>query len=183
MLIGIHGKKRTGKNTAAGILRTFTVDDVRMMAFGDRLKYMCAETFGVSVKLYYDQETKEVPCGEYGSPRDHMIGLSDAIKAKYGNDFFIKVVERSIEDVRRSGSEDHIFITDVRYESEADMVRRLGGRVLHVLRDTGEASAHSSESGIAVGSDDFVVENNGSLEDFRDALYGVFEKISPTKAY
>ena len=59
-----------------------------------------------------------------------------------------------------------LIITDVRFENEADWIRKNGGHVIHLTR--GEAPAvreHASEAGVTMGDGDYAYQNDGSLPD------------------
>jgi len=61
--------------------------------------------------------------------------------------------------------------TDMRFENEAKFIRNQDGLVVHILRPEQpydkKTYAHSSESGIAISSQDMVIENTGSLQDLQ----------------
>lgn len=175
MLIGIAGKKRSGKNTVAEMLSQHLLGPVYYLAFADKLKDICSVTFGIDRVVYDDQSLKESDRLPYGSARDQMITLSDVIKGKYGCRFFIRVVENQIASIRESTRlvDPHIIVTDVRYEIEAAMIRAYGGLIIHILRDTGEVSTHSSEDGIVVCDTDYVLSNEGTLSDLYEAVRGM----------
>ena len=63
------------------------------------------------------------------------------------------------------------IVTDVRFPNERDWLDSLGGKLIHVDRGgytrTGETS-HSSEAGLEIKGDDWVLYNKGSLEDLRE---------------
>ena len=63
------------------------------------------------------------------------------------------------------------IITDVRFPNERDWLDSLGGKLIHVDRGgytrTGETS-HSSEAGLEIKGDDWVLYNKGSLEELRE---------------
>ena len=63
------------------------------------------------------------------------------------------------------------IVTDVRFPNERDWLDSLGGKLIHVDRGgythTGETS-HSSEAGLEIKGDDWVLYNKGSLEELRE---------------
>ena len=64
-----------------------------------------------------------------------------------------------------------VFITDMRFDNEAQLIRSLGGRNIKIVRDDlPEVAPHVSEAGIAFNLIDEVVSNNSSFEDLAIAL-------------
>jgi hypothetical protein len=175
MLIGISGKKRTGKDTVARMLRaSMPDDDVVFMAFADHLKSICSVAFDVPIQAYYDQDKKESWRGEFGTPREQMIKLADAIKREYGHNFFVDFVRHRISETWKEHPGIPIIVTDVRYPAEATMIRDLHGIIMHVDRNTGEHSDHSSEAGLVREPQDIVLDNNGSIDNLLNLVRFVY---------
>jgi len=65
-----------------------------------------------------------------------------------------------------------LIIPDVRFENEAEFVRKYG-LLLHVTGRGGIEGDHVSESGITLEPEDRVVTNSGSLEDLERVIKGV----------
>lgn len=78
-----------------------------------------------------------------------------------------------------------VVCDDVRFDNEAETVRAMGGIVIKLQRDTAAQHAvggvgikgHASESGIDPQLVEYILENNGSLEEFEDSLSFLFEKL------
>ena len=170
-LIGVHGKARSGKDTVARIL----VDEHGFVrtAFADPLKAASAVLFGWPVDLAFSDEIKG-----YKSPLWDITGrtafqrLGDAMKIGFGTDFWIK---RWACEYARLKDKHSIVVADVRTNAEADMIRRLGGVILHLERRgaglSGLEGMHSSEAGITFNrSTDLRIENNGTLSELEDEI-------------
>lgn len=61
---------------------------------------------------------------------------------------------------------DTVIITDCRQDHEMSYMRTLGANVLHIIRDTGLEDSHSTEKGLPVLEGDYVIDNNGTLQEF-----------------
>lgn len=170
-LIGVHGKARSGKDTIARIL----VDEHGFVrtAFADPLKAASAVLFGWPVDLAFSDEIKG-----YKSPLWDITGrtafqrLGDAMKIGFGTDFWIK---RWACEYARLKDKHSIVVADVRTNAEADMIRGLGGIILHLERRgaglSGLEGMHSSEAGITFNrSTDLRIENNGTLSELEDEI-------------
>lgn len=170
-LIGVHGKARSGKDTVARILG----DEHGFVrtAFADPLKAASAVLFGWPVDLAFSDEIKV-----YKSPLWDITGrtafqrLGDAMKIGFGTDFWIK---RWACEYARLKDKHSIVVADVRTNAEADMIRGLGGVILHLERRgaglSGLEGMHSSEAGITFNrSTDLRIENNGTLSELEDEI-------------
>lgn len=170
-LIGVHGKARSGKDTIANHL----VDEHGFVrtAFADPLKAASAVLFGWPVEMAFSDEIKG-----YKSPLWDITGrtafqrLGDAMKIGFGTDFWIK---RWACEYARLKDKHSIVVADVRTNAEADMIRGLGGVILHLERRgaglTGLEGMHSSEAGITFNrSTDLRLSNNGTLSELEDEI-------------
>lgn len=167
-LVGIHGLKRTGKDTFARML----IEEMpmgtpfKLRAYADHLKDITAAAFQIP-REWFDGDDKDTPLKDHGgaSIRELLCKMADAMKIVWGERYFCEHVMRESFDYPYP----NVFIvTDVRYEYEADWIRERGGRIVHVSRPTLDAPyPHSSEAGIVRHPDDYYVQNDGTLDDLR----------------
>ena len=69
-----------------------------------------------------------------------------------------------------------MVIADVRFENEAEFVRRLGGTLVHIVRpDIYAVAAHASENGVTQLPADKVLHNGGSLEELQVNIRQLFD--------
>jgi len=105
------------------------------------------------------------------SPRATLRMLGDTVRAIDPQAFVARAAER-IECAGRAG--ESTVIDDVRFESEAAMVRERGGIVVHVQRDgVRYRRDHNSECGIRVTPEDRLLVNHGNLAALRAELVAV----------
>lgn len=149
ILIGLHGRMGSGKDTAAALIkeRYSTLQDngsaiVATAAFADPLKRACFEMFGGDLKNYFgtqkDKE-KELPFwkeqlgDKWGTYRDILQQYgTQVIREHLHQDFWIMCMQRRIETAKAEGA--GIFIiTDLRFPNEAKMIKALGGHIVHVV--------------------------------------------------
>lgn len=168
-LIGIHGKKRSGKDTTAMLMQT-VLSGVRTMAFGDRMKEICSMVYGVPIRYFYDQDLKEGVFEKLGvSPRSMMLTMDGELKAKHGDDFFVKVLQHEMFKLYEIPVKERpktVIITDVRFEAEADWIRNEGGKIIRVTRPSVEAenaSTHWSEAGLPDHLISYELRNESTL--------------------
>lgn len=157
MLIGISGKKRSGKDTVGAMVVEWLNEhgfDAAQVAFADQLKDEVAEATGVNRRM---QEMDK----ERWRPILQWWGVEFRRHYK-GEDYWI----RQMTEKLLAMEEQVVVLTDVRFRDEADYVNRSGGYVLRVERETGLQDSHSSETDLD-SYEEFsdVIRNDGSLED------------------
>lgn len=168
-LIGIAGKAGSGKDTAGDYLQSSGA--YSKLAFADPIRR------GVSAIFDLHRTQMEHPEKEHGLPE---IGrsprqLMQTLGTEWGRnlvhpDLWIILARAAIHAdwVRHM----NVVVTDVRFENEADMVRKMGGVIWHIHRSgAGTPHAHISENGVQFHTGcDIVISNNGSLQDLHNVI-------------
>ncbi len=164
-LIGLTGRAGSGKSTIAAELW----DEYRFFetAFADRVKDVVAAMFGWDRLDLEDRTFKETVDPKFGiTPRTALQKVGQGMKQQFGDDIWVALWRQVYDEL--AGSHD-VVVSDVRFESEAAEVRRLGGTIIHVLRDdlpqVNGVFNDETERGIEVHAEDLVLDNNGNLED------------------
>ena len=205
-LVGFVGLKRSGKDTAAQALvdRGWT-----RMAFADPLKEMSMKLRGVWVQVPAGVELDAVIpsvggglLGRGGGFAQYhyvvdALGMekakdlvpdvrtllqtlgTDCVRGTFGSTAWAELAEQNIHEALMRG--ESIVLTDVRFDEELDLVRRLGGITIGVWRGDLDSFNEALESeGAWVGGDthesetntyhllnwcDFIVCNRGSIDD------------------
>jgi len=179
-LIGLTGRARSGKDTVGKYLMMH--HNFHRMAFADPLKDAMAAIFGVAVEEFHCEKLKDEIEPHWGITRRFMLQHgADALRAKFGQRLF---VERWVRGFLQVADTEHVVVTDVRFEAEAEAIRSLGGVIINVHRDAagldGRAAEHLSEQALADHLIDRIVINNGSKEDLYNwtnaTLYEEFGK-------
>jgi hypothetical protein len=83
------------------------------------------------------------------------------------SNIWLRAAGRRICDLSDEGL--NVVIEDVRFENEAALIRGLGGRILHIERDTGYQDGHASEAGIKFKEGDVLI-HNCNLDLFRTTV-------------
>lgn len=93
-IIGIAGKKRAGKNTAAEVFTQ--LHGFKELSFAHPLKKACATTFDISYEHFHDQDKKE---REFSTPvvinEEHISRL-----VRYLKRYLPGITEKQIENIR-----------------------------------------------------------------------------------
>lgn len=81
-------------------------------------------------------------------------------------DVWVRCLFESIESI----PDENVFISDLRFPNEMERLKEEGFVCVRILRDVNETSNHASEVGLLNAEFDFVIENNGTLEEFYEKL-------------
>lgn len=164
-LIGITGKAGAGKDTIADYL----VKHFGYTRYGlaDPLKKLLMKRFGINEAYINNRTTKEAahPAFGYGelidgvpryySLREWMQWLgTEASRELHGEDCWINIMEREWHAINATnettfGELQRMVIPDLRYDNEADRIRKLGGTIIAVVRPgVAPVATHKSEDGV-----------------------------------
>lgn len=151
LVIGINGLAGAGKDTVANMVLLSLQKDhglnVKCFAFADNLKKAASVIFNVPLEWFFDRSKKEETIPYWNlSPRQmaQLLG-TEACRKGIRDDIWIKSLESTI----LTSGVDVAFITDARFDNEAEFI--LGqdaGLVIRVVREgqkTIATSSHASE--------------------------------------
>lgn len=164
MLIGLHGRARAGKDTVADLLCRH--HGYVKLAFATPIKEALIYS-GLCRREDLDGADKETPLPHLGvSPRHLMQTLGTEWGRKLIRpDVWILRLDQALQQYWKFTK--HVVITDVRFENEAEYVRRLGGGIWHIARPlpANVTALHASEHGLPiVAGIDSWLDNGAGLE-------------------
>ncbi|EIU7173476.1 deoxynucleotide monophosphate kinase [Pseudomonas aeruginosa] len=170
-LIGLTGRARSGKDTAANYLAAQF--GLLVYALASPLKLALLDMLNLPGSAL-EGPAKEQPLPWLGkSPRE----LMQLLGTEWGRNLVHPQLWLMLADMNLSNHLEAMpqaqgfVISDVRFDNEADWIRAKGGVVVHLRRQVGaEVAAHSSESGITPGARDLFISNDGSLNDLYQTL-------------
>lgn len=181
-IIVMNSAPNTGKDTAADyIAEKYQAQHLR---FKDGLYKVAAMVAGISVErmklLATERSVKEIPCCYFVvgssrvSPRQWLIHVSEnVVKPLLGKDFFGKQLAQSI-------TSDLVVISDSGFESEIIPLLEAGHDVyvFRIERD-GYTFAGDSRSYLPTSPlyKTFLVENNGTLEQFLNKVGSIVDDV------
>jgi hypothetical protein len=174
MIIGLNGRKGSGKDTVYEIIRGFK-PYARRLAFADKMKTAAAKSLGLdgseeelvaTMNACKSEWTFDV-FAELGSTpwapihmfsgREYLQNFGAAMRDVYGDNFWIDLT------LPTTPPEGLLVITDVRYWNEAQAVKDLGGKVWFIHRENAKDEMHLSEYPIAEHLIDEWISNNGTV--------------------
>jgi hypothetical protein len=165
--IGLSGWAKSGKDTIANYLvehhgykRVSFADPMReaLLRLNPSVPYM-GHYMRLSAVVDFrgwDDAKREVP-----EIRELLQRFGTEVgREMFGENFWVDLAISKIQPG------DKIVFADVRYQNEANAVRKLGGSVVRVTRDgVNPANSHHSEHDLNDYEFDLVITNNGSIED------------------
>ena len=161
LLIGLHGRARSGKDTIADYL--VKIHGFEKVSFAAPIREMACKIFNCSLKQL--ECIKEVvdPCLGV-SPRDVMQTLGTEWGRNINPDLWVITALRHIRSAMSDGIS--VVVSDVHFDNEAHMIRDNGGEIWTVIRpEVKHIRKHPSERGIAYQEGDRVICNTTTLGD------------------
>lgn len=160
-IIGITGKKRSGKDTFA---QPLIQNGFTRFAFADPVKEVARVMFGVPV----DADPSD-PAPYFPSVDARYIWQKVGTEASR-DVFHQRVWIHNLHQRVLDSGKKRIVITDVRFDDEAEWIRSQGGVLVHVFRIAAENSGdtHRSENGVSTEFITHSVANNSTIENLHN---------------
>ena len=150
LIIGLVGKKGSGKDTfyyiANIIAKNKNLGDFERLAFADPIKKRMSETFNIPLKCIDRFKIDDLKIiGEFGrgevyseiSGRDFLRNFGMLMRS-YDDKQFEKTVQSQIV----ANKDTNYIVTDVRFESEANLIKELGGVLVRIKTENEDTSDH-----------------------------------------
>lgn len=170
MIIGIHGKLRSGKDTTAQLL----IEDnptYERRAFADKVKQIVTCLAGVPLEWAYDEERKNQYLPVWGMTLGAMLQQvgTNALREHFDVDVWVK---STLADYTPAM---HLVIPDMRFPNECLAIRERGGILVKITGDPSGQGAtstrdktHASETALDDWTDwDYRIVNDGTLLDLK----------------
>ena len=192
MLIGLMGTMGSGKSTCANYL----INQYHFVekTFADPLKKACKIIFLLDdQQIYGTQQQKEASDPRwFGCSSRTMLQFVGTdlfrqqlhkIMPELGENIFIRHFELWYQQIIIENPDIKIVISDIRFQNELDIVKKMGGTVIKIVRNLDdrtpfESSKHCSEANqVNVIGYDYVIENNESIDKLHEILDQILKKI------
>lgn len=163
VIIGILGRSRVGKDTAATIFsKIFEYPIVRLSS---PVKMACGELFGISQSAL-ESNAKDSIDVRYGkTPRDLLVWMTTKVQREFPSEFFVNRLFDAVPEHTRG-----IIVPDIRYDHDISLLKRRGAVLLKVTRKDAPIR-HTHEDSIDGFDGIMLLENNGSLAEFEKQVY------------
>jgi len=170
VLVGLVGRRRAGKDTVACILNK---EGFYTVKFAEGLKIMLGSLLKAldfsdkNIERMIESDLKEVPLPILAgkSPRHAMQTLgTEWGRNCMGENIWVDIALERCKQFQKA------VIADCRFPNEAEAIRKAGGLLIRVTRDTGHVDSHPSETLIDNLPVDFEVDNNGTVEELEQKI-------------
>jgi len=181
MIIGITGRKQSGKDTFYNVALE-RIGNVKRVAFADPVKQELAEALGVI--------PEEIEFNKKRYRKALQLWGTEIRRELFGRDYWIKRARLIIGGLAYNDPNALIIVTDVRFPNEAEAVRDMGGVIVKVIRKrpfwTRVKSMfkreHASERLVDTITADYTIHNNGAECDYwrkvNESLEAIYAKAS-----
>jgi len=174
-LLGISGKKRSGKNLAAKYIRDIIhKKDPSLLTgelgFADGVKYTAAEALDLDRMIFFEDKNKEklfrIDEETELTGREILKRIGMMFRDTLSQAFWIYRLTKIAK-----GQPDFFFIiTDIRFPNEVEVVEAAGGIVIRLNRDTGLKDSHISETALDDYTFPLTIDNDGTKEELYKEL-------------
>lgn len=188
-IISISGKIGSGKDTIADIIMQYTpYHRWQVKKFAGKLKDIAEILTGVPKINFEDQEFKQQDMGpEWGMTyRDLLQKLgTEAMRSGLHKNVWVNALFADYQFNIEEDEQIHYWIiTDSRFPNELAAVKKHNGITIKVIRDSGNTIGitHTSETALDNYTEwDYVIDNNGTLEELKTQVLSILEKESLLK--
>ena len=197
MILSFGGRIRSGKSTLKDIL----VNDYKFktFSFAGPLKEYVSKLYGIPLKSCYSQKDKEkilkhpLPWDEYrcetlseiigetiewdgevlefNTLRHALQYIGTEVLRTHDINFH---VSRSIENLEYG---DTYVNDDLRFKNELLTMQNFGAHCIFVNRETDIVSDHASEKELQPTDFDYIIENDGTIEDLKQKFMVLYKLI------
>lgn len=177
-VLGLHGFAQSGKDTIAkgleryGYTRVALADPIRSIAYAiDPI--IAADSYGRLFRLqeYVDQ----VGWDDAKVSNSEVRRLLQVIGTEVGRDMLGSNVWVDLAE-EKMAHPGFWVVTDVRFLNEVDMIRRLNGTLVKVIRPgVRSVNQHVSDKGLPDHLFDHVIHNDGTIDELFQKVYDMIK--------
>ena len=147
-ILGISGKKQSGKTTAANLLEDKLGYDYTTyrISLADELKIIVNKCFCEGHECFDTEEQKSIMLSCNKTVRDVLQLVGTDWFRSLDHDCWVRAYKKNIERAeRKSAGEVFVITPDVRFPNEVGCIQKLGGHVIRLLREPFPDDKHESE--------------------------------------
>lgn len=178
MLVGLTGKKQSGKSTVSErLVLKWGFIELPLASPLKKMVHSLLNDLGVSAnrRARYEFVDKEALIPEIGVS---YRWLCQSLGTEWGRnlvnqDIWKKCLIHSINffNTYSEQKEKNFVIPDIRFDDEAELIRNLGGVIIQINRtDASAQDTHPSETGITLKPDDIRIFNNGTIKALHEEI-------------
>jgi hypothetical protein len=193
MLLGLVGKKQSGKDYALKMLREHLKGKIEVVriAFADPLKEEISKITEMSLEQIEDNKSWMRPLLQW---------WGTDFRRRYNPDYWIEKYLYKVKQTEASNEKEVLIVTpDIRFINEAQLVRKLGGKVWKINREYNKdnwssnndcirsdsmpvldtTTHHPSETEMDLIASDVIIFNNGVAVFDREVKHAFDKYLTP----
>lgn len=177
-IIGLAGKKRSGKDTIYRIASDKLDGRTGRIGFADAVKHEVSEATGF--RMDFIEEHKK----DFRSLL--QVWGTEFRRNLCGNEYWIEKMDVALKACKEHY--DYVFITDVRFDNECEFIKNNGGQIVRVerrvesyktLADIEPFDNHASENSFNDFSNyDYVLNNDGTEKELQDSVGSMLKTLN-----
>lgn len=185
LLIALHGLPGVGKDAFAN--RLIEHGNWSKISFAAPLKRGLSTMLNIPMEDIENPSLKNAQNYKFNRSIRYML---QTLGTEWGRDLidediWLKLAVEGINHQFTQGM--NVINTDLRFPNESAIIKKMGGYVIHILRDTnidGDVSmktgvtSHQSNAGIPREHIDYIIHNNSTLSAFEDAATRIINEIA-----
>jgi len=194
--IAISGKANSGKDTLAKLCLDVLKDKYGLQFNGGMIKAAFADPIKEIIKIMFPRTKRNVLYGpsknrsaivegayKDGIPLTYRTLLQDLgteVGRGYKESIWLDILDFKSEKAEKKNVSLFIIV-DTRFRNEFDHVKKNGYITIRIKRDSQLQMTHASELEQELINDsefDYVIDNNGTLDDLRKNVIGIFQHMS-----
>lgn len=155
------------------------------MSFADKLKEVASIVFDIRKECWNDPLVKASLVSNYNlTGREILQKIGESFRKEISPDIWVNSLFSSYDSLNyreRSGDiiKPNLIITDVRMPNEAQAIKNRGGILIKINKETGYKDSHISETALDdYDGWDYVIDNNGTLEELIDKVEELHDRTS-----
>jgi hypothetical protein len=176
LLIGLTGKKKSGKSTCADYLQIR--HEFKTFEFASALKEVVKYVYNLSDEQVHDTVLKETVDPRYNvTPREllQVVGTDcfrDTVKGKLPNISINSIwIHRTETEILKYKDVQNIVVTDVRFPDEAELIKKHGGIIINISRTVAEDQNYTNHASETQNiQSDYTIQNDGNMEDLKQSI-------------
>lgn len=178
-ILGITGAMGSGKSTAVEILKELYPDRVFIVKFAQPLYNIQEEIYKIISPVYKRPDT-------FVKDRKLLQWLgTEWGRSTIGISLWTDLWQREAKYIIENYPNAVVIADDLRFDNEAEVIKGLSGGIIKLesasttkrIDTTAGIAGHPSESGIDLTHVDFIIENNGTLDDLRTSLLALNNEL------
>jgi hypothetical protein len=173
MKVAFSGKARSGKDTAVSFAINHMLDNHDIHSYELR--------FAEALYKITDQIQEILQMPNCKDPKLLQF-IGEGLRQHYGETIFVNIVEKKYQRImnkeENNPEKTNIFVSDLRYKEEANMLRKNGFIIIRIdrwNRPIDRDPYHKSETDLDDYHFDYTINNDGTLAEFKKKLKDVVE--------